>query len=40
MSATIPCDLAIVGGGLAGALIAMAVKARRPDCDVRLSEAG
>jgi lycopene beta-cyclase len=40
MSATIPCDLAIVGGGLAGALIALAVKARRPDMDVRLIEAG
>jgi lycopene beta-cyclase len=40
MSATIPCDLAIVGGGLAGALIAMAVKARRPALDVRLIEAG
>ena len=40
MSATIPCDLAIVGGGLAGALIALAVKARRPGCDVRLIEAG
>lgn len=38
MAATTQCDLAIVGGGLAGGLIARAVRARRPDCDVRLIE--
>ncbi|MEE2915956.1 MAG: lycopene cyclase family protein, partial [Pseudomonadota bacterium] len=32
------CDLAIVGGGLSGALIALAVAARHPQCDVRLIE--
>ncbi|WP_404335770.1 lycopene beta-cyclase CrtY [Sphingomonas sp. MMS12-HWE2-04] len=40
MSATIQCDLAIVGGGLAGGLIALALKHKRPDCDVRLIERG
>ena len=40
MASTHTCDLAIVGGGLAGALIALAVHARRPDLDVRLIEAG
>jgi lycopene beta-cyclase len=34
------CDLAIVGGGLAGSLIALALQARRPDLSVRLIEAG
>lgn len=34
------CDLAIVGGGLAGTLIALAVKARQPDLDVRIVEGG
>jgi lycopene beta-cyclase len=34
----ISCDLAIVGGGLAGALIALALKRRRPDLDLRLIE--
>jgi lycopene beta-cyclase len=38
MSGTISCDVAIVGGGLAGGLIALALAARRPDCDVRLIE--
>jgi len=38
MAAVIPCDLAIVGGGLAGGLIALALKRRRPDLDVRLIE--
>ena len=33
------CDVAIVGAGLAGGLIALALKARRPDCDVRLIDA-
>lgn len=40
MAATLHCDVAILGGGLAGGLIARALKARRPDCDVRLVEAG
>ena len=39
MATTIPCDLAIVGGGLAGGLIALALAARRPDLDVRIVEA-
>jgi len=38
MPATISCDLAIVGGGLAGGLLALAIKKKRPDCDVRLIE--
>lgn len=40
MSATIHCDVAIVGGGLAGGLIARALRHQRPDCDVRLIEGG
>lgn len=40
MGRTIPCDVAIVGGGLAGGLIALALKAKRPDCDVRVVESG
>jgi lycopene beta-cyclase len=40
MASTIRCDLAIVGGGLAGGLIALALKKKRPDLDVRLIEAG
>lgn len=32
------CDLAIVGGGLAGGLLAYALSVRRPDLDVRLIE--
>lgn len=40
MSNTIPCDLAIVGGGLAGGLIALAFAARRPEAHVLLIEAG
>lgn len=32
------CDLAIVGGGLAGALIALAATKRRPDARIRLIE--
>jgi lycopene beta-cyclase len=39
MPATHNCDIAIVGGGLAGGLIALALKAKRPDCDVRLIDA-
>lgn len=40
MAATISCDLAIVGGGLAGSLIALALRQRRPEVSVRLIEAG
>lgn len=40
MSATISCDLAIVGGGLAGGLIARAVYARHPEARLKLIEAG
>ena len=35
---TIKCDFAIVGGGLAGGLIALALKQHRPELDVRLIE--
>jgi lycopene beta-cyclase len=34
----INCDLAIVGGGLAGGLIALALKHHRPELDVRVIE--
>lgn len=34
------CDIAIVGGGLAGGLIALALHRRKPDISVRLVEAG
>jgi lycopene beta-cyclase len=34
------CDIAIVGGGLAGGLIAFALRRARPDISVRLIEAG
>ena len=34
------CDIAIVGGGLAGGLIALALARRRPEIAVRLLEAG
>ncbi|MBB4838031.1 lycopene beta-cyclase [Sphingomonas kyeonggiensis] len=40
MPATINCDVAIVGGGLAGGLIALALRRRRPDVDVRIVEGG
>lgn len=42
MSAPVPdsCDIAIVGGGLAGGLAALALAAKRPDLDVRLVEPG
>lgn len=40
MPVTHECDLAIVGGGLAGGLIAMAVAARRPDVTIRIVEGG
>ena len=32
------CDIAIVGGGLAGGLAALALAAKRPELDVRLIE--
>jgi lycopene beta-cyclase len=38
MPAIIRCDVAIVGGGLAGGLIALALRKKRPDCDIRLIE--
>ncbi len=33
------CDIAIVGGGLSGALIALALKKKRPDISLRLIDA-
>ncbi|MDO7841626.1 lycopene beta-cyclase CrtY [Sphingomonas immobilis] len=33
------CDLAILGGGLAGGLIALALRAKRPDLDLAVIEA-
>jgi lycopene beta-cyclase len=40
MGRAIRCDLAIVGGGLAGGLIAYALSVRRPELIVRLIEPG
>ncbi len=40
MACTHSCDLAIVGGGLAGGLIALAVATRRSDLRVRVIEGG
>ena len=40
MPTTHTCDVAIVGGGLAGGLIALALAKKRPDCDIRLIEGG
>lgn len=40
LSGTHHCDIAIVGGGLAGGLAALAFAAKRPDLDVRLIEPG
>jgi len=34
------CDVAIVGGGLAGGLIALALAKKRPECTIRLIESG
>ena len=34
------CDMAIVGGGLAGGLIALALRRARPELALRLVEAG
>ncbi|WP_033919323.1 lycopene beta-cyclase CrtY [Sphingomonas sp. 37zxx] len=39
MSSIIRCNVAIVGAGLAGGLIALALRELRPDCDVRLIDA-
>jgi lycopene beta-cyclase len=39
MAESISCDVAIVGGGLAGGLIARALAEKRPDVDVRLIES-
>ena len=38
MPAVIPCDIAIVGAGLAGGLLALALKKKHPDLDIRLIE--
>ena len=40
MATTISCDIAIVGGGLAGGLIALALARHRPELDVRVLERG
>ncbi|SOB80512.1 lycopene beta-cyclase [Sphingomonas guangdongensis] len=40
MAAIIPCDVAIVGGGLSGGLIALALRQRRPDARVVIVERG
>ncbi|WP_010184352.1 lycopene beta-cyclase CrtY [Sphingomonas sp. PAMC 26605] len=38
MPAILSCDIAIVGGGLAGGLIALALARQRPELDVRIVE--
>ncbi len=40
MASTVRCDLAILGGGLAGGLIALAAATARPGVSIRLVEAG
>ena len=37
-SKTLNCDVAILGGGLAGGLIALALRRKRPELDVLLIE--
>ena len=37
-SKTLKCDVAILGGGLAGGLIALALRRKRPELDVLLIE--
>ena len=39
MATTLRCDVAIVGAGLAGGLLALALAGRHPDLDVRLIDA-
>ncbi len=39
MASTISCDVAIVGAGLAGGMIALALKAKHPAMDVRLIDS-
>ena len=39
MATTIPCDVAIIGAGLAGGLIALALRARHPGLTIRLVDA-
>lgn len=40
MPTTHSCDVAIVGGGLAGGLIALALARKRPGCSIKLIEGG
>jgi lycopene beta-cyclase len=40
MNEVISCDVAIVGGGLAGCLIALSLADKRPELDVRIIESG
>ncbi|MHA6721541.1 lycopene beta-cyclase CrtY [Sphingomonas sp. RS2018] len=40
MAETITCDIAIVGGGLSGGLIALALRQRRPDLSIALIDRG
>ncbi|MFN4095310.1 MAG: lycopene beta-cyclase CrtY [Sphingomonas sp.] len=40
MPAIIHCDVAIVGGGLAGGLIALALRRKHPTLDIRLIDGG
>ena len=40
MPSVLNCDVAVAGGGLSGALIALALAERRPDLDVRLIDSG
>jgi lycopene beta-cyclase len=40
MSDVISCDVAIIGGGLAGCLIALSLADKKPELDVRIIEGG